>query len=389
MDGGSARGAVGSWRDLAMRAANASDRPEAARVAARTYEPELGDLDAFERARLLSTVEEIVDRDGAYVVPLHTSQPYWVPSMLEDGFRWERPRIQLEGGVTFEPYEDKLREYHGLGPGERSEDFLFAEARLVPRVGTLEQSLVANAARFRQLYGVGSRTASGFGQVTLGFSPDALIGATILPATRLLGQYGTRVGTIEHLPGIIASRVAIEGGARMDVERYGLRVHDVPDHEIEQVVTRRLKYRRQLAVALEAGHDERLAGVRGIIRNVLDNQRAHVRHPLLRLNPVEAHVRGLEPEHVRFLDIEDGTRVAPIAPGRLDRIEAAASRRNVPIVGIESHREAHRLMELRRPGSSAMIPDEPRRPTAIGTADLRMRMARRRAELGDDAGVEA
>ena len=127
------RAADGSWRDLATRAASAVDRPSEVAQAARAYEPELGDFTPTERRRVLSAMEEILDGpDAPYVVPLHTSQAYWVPSMLDDGFRWTRPRMDVDG-VPYEPYEDKLREYHGLGAGEVSEDFLFTDVRMVPR----------------------------------------------------------------------------------------------------------------------------------------------------------------------------------------------------------------------------------------------------------------
>jgi hypothetical protein len=86
--------------------------------------------------------------------------------------------------------------------------------------------------------------------------------------------------------------------------------------------------------------------------------------------------------------VEDGLTGGSIAPRRLDLIEAAAERRGIPVVGVERHRESHAAQLARNPDRPLGISDEPRRNTAYGTADLRLRMAQRRAELGEHAGAE-
>lgn len=392
-----------AWPQLAEYAAHASGRPQIVVERAANYVPEFGDLNPAQARKLVGTVEDILVRgNGTYRVPLHSTDAFYAPSMLDQGFTWQRWRDPVDG---FEPYEDKLREWGALGSGERSEDFLFTAVADYGRRGTLGQSINLQSAMSRRGYFMKSGT-TGYGNTTLTFDPRSLANATILSGVTVLGLHGSKAGTIEHLPALIASRLAAEAGYMPETELTGLQLLDKPSYTATRIAEM-TELRAQLAATLAAGRDDRMAGI-----NSLYFQR--IVHSG---NPVEAHIRHLTPGDVIRVDIEppqitawepagdtgsplrrlsvlDGrtTRVDGLVdPERLDLIEAAAARHNIPVAGLPQQRAIHaESMALQaRYGAdrvtvklaSAAAPSS----TAIGTASLRRRMNAARAALAQAA----
>ncbi len=327
--------------------------------------------------------------------------------MLRDGFEWPRWRDPVDG---FEPYEDKLREWNALGDAERSEQFLFAAVHEIPNRGTLGQSLAKDGARHAGNLSSPHRSTTGYGPVTLTFDPRTLANATVLSGVTVPGLFGTGAGTIEHLPGLMASRIVSYSLARWDAYHSYLLATGRANPSViaeHHEAARRVTLALDDAVSRSDAYDRRDA-----VSWLYDQLHA-------RWNPIEAHVRGLTPDDVIHVDIEPPTveslpRVPTpyngprnvrypvtergrkilvdklVHPDSRRDIEDAARARRIPLGGFAYHRRvsdmaddalaAHpRSIEVRE------YPNEPPISTAQETADHRRRMRAAR----DAATVQA
>ncbi|MCW2956435.1 MAG: hypothetical protein JWO69_1304 [Thermoleophilia bacterium] len=381
------------WPQLAEYAAQLSGRPAVVAARAADYAPAFGDLSAANAARLVRTIEDVLTRgDGSWIVPVHSTEAYYAPQMLDEGFHWKRWRDPVDG---FEPHEAQLRGWQALGEGERAEDFLFAGVRPIRATGgTLAQTLESSS-------GAGG-FSTGFGDTSLMPPSTTLANATVVPGPNVPGLQGTKAGTIEHLPALMASRIAAESGFLWDTER---RVLDmVAGHEA--TVARALQTRSgrsALEQLLRAPSQERLDGVEHMMAQYAGSA----------ADPLEAHLRtgDLLPVELRRVEVEPpqvttwdrSSRGGPpnvvthasglIAPGRLDEIARAAAQLGVPVGGIDAQRAAYRatvdLRDLR--GADAvtmwMEPDVPPVSTAEAAVEGHRDMVQLRARLAArDAG---
>jgi hypothetical protein len=369
------------WPNL-VASVEALPRATGVRDAAASYVPSFGDLGSRDARVLAATVDEALD--GALVVPVHSTESQWAAPMLEDGFRWPRWR-DVDG---YEPYEDKLAEWGALGSGERSEDFIFAELRVLRGGSSLGAALRRDSAAMRER-GLGG-AGTGYGEVTLAFDPRSLANATLLPAVATYPFHGGRAATIEHLPELLASRLAGDHGMLAAMEASGLRLNGHVA-EADEVLAGAPALQRRLLELVRSGHDERLAGVRELVYARPLSTRGW-------RNPIEAHVRGLTPQDVVRVEVEPATvtfaagsgaqaraavrELSGLVPAtRLDEIEHAARSVGAVVAGFDEQRSL--LAAARRsPGATVEFIEDPAASTAVGTAQLRRQMAAARAARG-------
>jgi hypothetical protein len=385
-----------TWFEVARRAASSgSDRPDMLHQMARSFVPDFGELDPELSRRLLDATTAVTS--DAYVVPAHSSEARWVPSMLEEGFRW--PRWRAADG--FEPYEDKLAQWSALGPGERSEDFLFAGVHVFPRTGGFADSLARHIDS-------ASGLANKYGPVTLAFHPSTLQRASILPAVSGAQYVGTRPGTIEHLPALIAQRIAGEAGFMAERRAQFTLVKKWPDGPRAAIESARIVrdvdrgMQGPLTALLDASRGEREAAVASLVFE---------RPASFSMNPIESHVRELASSDVVHVDVRRPTaklidgRSTPIdlrvaaggdpLPARvqawhlidqqeLATVEAAVSRHGATHTGFSEQRRGWAYVaasEDQHGSASAAVYQPDEQATAVYTADLRRTMATSRQEI--------
>jgi hypothetical protein len=334
--------------NLAVRALVDDARLPVVREAAHAFRPDLGSMPAAAGAELRSAVHDALD--DLAVVGVHSSEPGWVPSMVNDGFEWPRWR-DTDG---FEPYEDKLAEWNVLGTGERSEQLLFAGLSFLPAHLPLDAAIAARAATrpapewTSTVSAAANDLTTGYGPVSLVFGTDALLGATMIPHVSSVSRIGLHAGTAEHLADTIASRIALDHGFMSDRLVASLRAagRDADAARFDHMSSER----HSLLRMLEQPHERVVGDVRTLL---LDSG--------LQSPPMEAHLRRPMPEQLVGLHAERpavdefssvmaaGPRMVTtkfrtlrnvIDPESLHAIEDAGAGRGLPLINGPVHHDA-------------------------------------------------
>lgn len=374
-----------------------ASRPEFIRTLAREFVPNHGSMPRHVADPLAQAVDDALE--GVALIPTHQTGPGWAPSMIRGRLGWQRWR-DVDG---FEPYEDKLAFHGALGPGERSEDILFAGLTFAPGAASVPAGL--EQASLGALYG----------EVTIGFRPEVLSRATIFPQVGMWAHSNTRPATIEHLPETIVTRIAASYGFMADdtaetYRSYGMyRMADAWHAD-------GLRRQPMLEKAMAGTREQRAAFVRRFLTGGGSD------------GPLEIHLRrptgddiagvALAPptfeRDVAALPIDDA-RLATFVPNRgypvdpdafqfvsgvipraqVEAIEFAAADAGVPLRNAWLHDEANRVLEQTRrqvimntggrvDSTTLLATTAGSRgdaPTAIETAAIRRGFAQRRAEI--------